>query len=177
MINIIIALNATKGRDKLSLAIASGGNYNILPFVLSGADVIKSVQRFGGRGVIICSELLSDMHYTHLSALLPESYKILLINKSGGVFYEKDGNIAMLIIPFSYSDLMASIDTLCLNLLPKSPDKKIKRALLEEAKSILIERNNMTEPQAHRFIQKNSMDTRTDINSVAEEIIRLYHNK
>lgn len=173
MINIIIALNATKGRDKLSLAIAGGGNYNILPAVNSGADVLKNVIRYGGKGVIICSEMLSDMHYTSLSAMLPDNYKILLIKKSGGSFYEKDANMAMLIIPFSVGDLLATIETLSLHLTPKRPEKRVKRELVEEAKAILIERNKMTEPQAHRFIQKQSMDTRTDINAVAEEIIRL----
>lgn len=174
MINIIIALNASKGRDKISLLIAGGGNYNILPSVLSGADIIKTVRRYGGKGVVICGETLSDMHYTHLTALLEENYKVLLIKSSGSGFYEKEGNMAMLIIPFSAGDLMASIESLCLNLLPKRPDKLIKRATLEEAKAILMERNNMSEPQAHRFIQKRSMDIRTDINAIAEEIIRLY---
>ena len=31
--------------------------------------------------------------------------------------------------------------------------------IIEEAKNLLVERNNFTEPQAHRFIQKKSMDT------------------
>ena len=33
-----------------------------------------------------------------------------------------------------------------------------EKQVIESAKNILIERNHFTEPQAHRFIQKKSMD-------------------
>jgi response regulator NasT len=173
MVNIIIALTAIKGREQLSRAIAGEGNYNILPPVASGADVLKSVLRFGGKGVVVCSEHLGDMHYTQLSTMLPDNYKILLIVKSGGGFYENYGNMAMLVLPFTTGNLLTTIQTLSLDLLPKKPQKRLDRSAVEEAKAILIARNNMTEPQAHRFIQKRSMDTRTDINTVCEEIIKL----
>lgn len=174
MINIIIALNASKSRENLSLLLANSGNYNILPYVVSGADVIKTAINYGGKGVVICPEMLTDMYYTELSHLLPDNYKILLIKKSGKIFYEANGNMAMLILPFRASDLLSSIDALTLNLLPKKPQSKINKKIVEEAKIILMERNGMTEPQAHRFIQKRSMDTRTDINAVSEEIIKLF---
>jgi response regulator NasT len=174
MINIIIALGASKGRDKLSLAVAGGGIYNMLPPVVSGSDIMKTVYRCGGRGVIICPEKLPDMYYTELSEILPDSYKILLIKKSGGNFYEKNGNMAMLIIPFSAFDLLATIKALSLDLMPMKPKNKGSRAKVEEAKAILMAKNNMTEPQAHRFIQKRSMDTRVDVDAVAEEIIKLF---
>ena len=32
-------------------------------------------------------------------------------------------------------------------------------ALIDEAKSLLMERHGMTEEQAHRFLQKKSMDS------------------
>lgn len=175
MINVIIALKATKGRDKLSLALATGGNYNVLAIVTSGADVIKLVRRNNSYGVVICSEKLSDMHYTKLANLLPDNYKILLIKQSGSGFHEDNGNMAMLMIPFNKSELFATIDLLAIALEESKSYKRIKGALVEQAKIILIEVNNMTEPQAHRFMQKRSMDTRTDIDTIAQEIIRLYH--
>ncbi|MCI1955885.1 MAG: ANTAR domain-containing protein, partial [Oscillospiraceae bacterium] len=48
---------------------------------------------------------------------------------------------------------------------PLSIKKKLAAGNYEEkqvilkAKNLLISRNNLTEPQAHRFIQKKSMDT------------------
>ena len=45
------------------------------------------------------------------------------------------------------------------------------RKVVEKAKWILVEKMNMTEPQAHRYIQKRAMDSRTSQIKVAEEII------
>ena len=41
---------------------------------------------------------------------------------------------------------------------PKVRSKE-EQDIIAEAKAILIERNNMTEEEAHRYLQKTSMDT------------------
>ena len=45
------------------------------------------------------------------------------------------------------------------------------RKLIERAKEVLIRRRNMTGEQAHRWIQKRSMDSRKSISHVAEAIL------
>lgn len=51
-------------------------------------------------------------------------------------------------------------------------EKRINdRKIIEKAKWILVDKMNMTEPQAHRYIQKRAMDTRISQIKVAEEII------
>ena len=45
------------------------------------------------------------------------------------------------------------------------------RKLIERAKEVLIRRRNMTGEQAHRWIQKRSMDSRKSISQVAEAIL------
>lgn len=54
-------------------------------------------------------------------------------------------------------------------------EKKMQdRKVIEKAKWILVEKMNMSEPQAHRYIQKRAMDSRTSQIKVAEEIIQSY---
>ena len=48
-------------------------------------------------------------------------------------------------------------------------DKKVITA----AKELLMERNNMTENEAHRYIQKISMDSATNMAETAQMIIEL----
>ncbi len=43
--------------------------------------------------------------------------------------------------------------------------------LVNKAKWLLIDKLGMTEPDAHRFIEKRAMDTRTPKREVAQEII------
>lgn len=50
-------------------------------------------------------------------------------------------------------------------------EKRINdRKIIERAKWILVDKMNMTEPQAHRYIQKRAMDLRITQLKVAEEI-------
>lgn len=61
----------------------------------------------------------------------------------------------------------------------KKENKKLQMKLEElhyvsRAKCILIDKNKYTESQAHRYIEKNAMDTRRTRKEVAIEIISLY---
>ncbi|MQN01597.1 MAG: ANTAR domain-containing protein [bacterium LCO1.1] len=64
----------------------------------------------------------------------------------------------------------------------KKADAEIKRLerklsevrIVDHAKSILINQKNMTEAEAHRYIEKTAMDRRVPRGQVAEEIIDYY---
>jgi len=45
------------------------------------------------------------------------------------------------------------------------------RRIIEQAKQVLIVRNNMSEEQAHRFLQKRSMDTGNPMVAVARQVL------
>ena len=45
--------------------------------------------------------------------------------------------------------------------------------MIAEAKALLMERNNMTEEEAHRYIQKRSMDNGTGLTETAQMILSL----
>lgn len=48
--------------------------------------------------------------------------------------------------------------------------------IIDRAKCILISHFSMSEPEAHRCIEKQAMDMRTTKRSVAEEILKTYEN-
>ena len=48
--------------------------------------------------------------------------------------------------------------------------------IVDRAKWILVSNMNMTEKEAHRYIEKQSMDLRTTRRSVAERILKTYEN-
>jgi response regulator NasT len=49
------------------------------------------------------------------------------------------------------------------------------RKILERAKGILMQRDKISEDDAHSYIRKRSMDSRMSIRAVAEEIITTHH--
>jgi len=55
---------------------------------------------------------------------------------------------------------------------PKQRSKD-EQEMIAEAKALLMERNNMTEEEAHRYIQKRSMDNGTGLTETAQMILSL----
>ena len=48
--------------------------------------------------------------------------------------------------------------------------------MIDRAKCILIQYLNMTEAEAHRYIEKQAMDMRTTKRSIADGILKTYEN-
>ena len=48
--------------------------------------------------------------------------------------------------------------------------------IVNRAKLILVERLKMSEPEAHRFIEKSAMDRCVKKREIAENIIKTYEN-
>ena len=48
-----------------------------------------------------------------------------------------------------------------------------EKALIDRAKAVLMERNNMTEAEAHRYLQKTSMDNGTGFTETAQMILSM----
>lgn len=58
-------------------------------------------------------------------------------------------------------------------------NRKLRRKLAEQtvvsrAKCLLIEFAHMTEEQAHKYIEKQAMDSRSSKEDIASEIVRTY---
>ena len=45
--------------------------------------------------------------------------------------------------------------------------------MIAEAKALLMERNNMTEEEAHRYLQKTSMDSGTNLVETAQMVLSM----
>ena len=56
--------------------------------------------------------------------------------------------------------------------IPKTRSDEDRREI-DRAKKILMEKNNMTEQEAHRYIQKISMDSGTGMAETAQMVIRI----
>ena len=52
---------------------------------------------------------------------------------------------------------------------PRRSDEE--RSVISEAKAVLMGRNGMTEEQAHRFLQKRSMDTGAKLIQTAQMVL------
>lgn len=179
--NIFIVMPKTDNSKKISDMLRNHG----MPCDYAGssaAEVLRVVQNYNN-GVVICGGNLGDMSYMELNEYLPKFFDMILMTKENTFFpYETD--IVRLGMPTPLSDLMRTIDMVLENqnrLLRKyrPPVKRSKeeKAAIHDAKEILMSRNHMTEDEAHKYIQKCSMDSGTSLVEVAQSIIMLNREK
>lgn len=145
----------------------------------SASDVLMAAGGFDN-GVVICSGRINDMNPTELDGYLPDFYDMIVIG-SGDVLEDLPSKIIRMTNPFKASDL---VNTAVMLLEQQNrtirKSKKIKnvrnfadQAKIDQAKKLLMERNDMTEPEAYRYLQKCSMDSATNIVETAEMVLLL----
>ena len=117
------------------------------------------------------------MGYEELYEYLPSGVNMLLLTKDVNteIF---SSNILILQMPFKQPDLISSIRMLqpegYRRQKRKPPERSgSDRQTIDEAKLLLMNRNNMSEPEAYRYLQKNSMDMGRTLTETAQMILAL----
>ena len=143
----------------------------------TGSNVLAQVHQLDV-GVVISGKKFCDMNYIQLMEYLPESFEMLLL-ASRGTLESCPLGIMKLAFPIRANDLVGSVEMICAQLerkygkVKRAPKKRTEREqnYINNAKWVLMERNNMTEQEAFRYIQKCSMDTGTNMVETAQMIL------
>ena len=168
--DVFIAFSSKKTVEMLVKIVHSGG-FNIAGATLSAAELKQKISYYGS-GIIICGCRFGDEDINSLLEDIPESFNIMLIGKAEQLAYCYSKNAVKLAVPINSGDLLTYLDMLR----PEIPARRSKRSpaeqtIIDKAKRRLIEHYNMTEPQAHRYIEKAAMDTGKSIVEIAKKII------
>ncbi len=178
--NIIVAFAKSKDAQNFKSLLIRGG-YDSISVYSSGVQALSAMDDLGS-GVIICGYRLSDMLYSDLLHDLPPYFKMLLIASESREPMEcSSDNFIYLPTPLKTNDLFSTLEIMIegvQRLRRKSKERRLKRSdkdkkTIDHAKSILMERHHMTEPEAHKYLQKCSMDSGTDMLETAEMIISI----
>ncbi len=166
MSSIVVANSNPDYAKKIALVLHSSGLY-VGGVCVSGAQIIDFASKHYHGGVVVCSVKLRDMPAVGLPRTVGANYDFLFLVNPPLAGMARSLEYACLMMPINRMHLISSVN-MFLNLAdctPLSIKKKIQDGNLDEkqvilkAKNLLMDRNNLTEAQAHRFIQKKSMDT------------------
>ncbi|MBQ1398099.1 MAG: ANTAR domain-containing protein [Clostridia bacterium] len=173
--SVIIACKDSAMCDKLAHTLAAAG-IEVLGTATKGASALQKAARYyGDRGVLLCSYAMSDMTASELFRIMPEGFEmvVLLSARQRAIF--GGGEMLCLDIPINRSDLVNTLRMLTEPQKPASvrPEKRSEgdREIIARAKALLMERNGMSEPDAHRFLQRQSMNSGQSLVSVALTIL------
>ena len=179
MLSIIIIFPKIEDANNIkSLLVRSG--FEVHAVCTTGAQAISVANELDG-GIVICGYRMPDMHCIEINNYLPVGFEMLLI-ASAARLAELDGSGIMSVsMPLKARELVGTLQMMAQRYMqrkrrerqnPKMLSEK-ERAVIEEAKLILMKRNRMTEEEAHRYIQKNSMDSGVNLLEMAEMIIHM----
>ena len=179
MNSIIVVL--PKPEDGKSIRnLLSRHGYDVTAVCTQGSQVLNYIDMMND-GIIISGYKFSDMYYFDLKNSLPEGFDMLLLATQRVCSECGDRDIVCVSMPLKVHDLMNTLEMMCMNQTRRRKKLRAKptqrseaeKKVLWEAKSILMERNHMTEEEAHRYIQKCSMDSGTSLTETAEMVISM----
>lgn len=179
MTNIIIALPKLEDAKGIKNVLVRKG-FQVVGVSTTGAQAISQADGLND-GIIICGYKLKDMVYTQLRECLPPGFEMLLI-ASGHLLSEcKSMDVVRLSMPLKVNDLISTVEMLEEELAQRRRKARQKpkvrsireNAAIKEAKELLMDRNHLTEEEAHKYLQKCSMDSGTNMAETALMVLSM----
>lgn len=179
MTNIIVAFPGTENARNIKNILVRSG-FCVTAACTTGAQVIGLAEDYTD-GIVVCGHRLVDMLYGELFDCLPEGMRMLLLAAPQYLGEKDREGIVCLPMPMKVYELVSTVGMLCQEMersrrrrrqMPRERRPQEER-LIREAKELLMERNHMTETEAHRYIQKCSMDSGTNMVETAQMVISL----
>ena len=179
MANIIVAFSKPEDAKSINNILMRTG-FPVIAVCTSGAQVLSQLDDLNSR-IIVCGYRLTDMLYSELHDCMSPEFSMLMISSPSKWSAGTPEQVVCLPMPLKVHDLVGTLEMIVqaqarrrkkLRQQPKQRDEK-ERAIINQAKALLMERNNMTEEEAHRYIQKCSMDSGTNMLETAQMVISL----
>ncbi len=180
MTSVIVALPKIEDAKNMKNVLVRNG-ISVAGACTTGAQVLALADSLND-GIVICGYKMADMMYTQLQEYLPSSFEILLLASKqviGAGMVESD--VMCLAMPVKIHELIHMADRMIQAIELKRRRRKAKPRernakeadLIKEAKEVLMKCNHMTEEEAHRYIQKCSMDSGTNMVETAQMVLQM----
>ncbi len=182
---IVVVLPKLEDAKKIR-KILLGHGFSRVFACASGALALQEVNRHDC-GLVIGAYRLKDLYYRELLESLPAFFEFVLVGSANLVSEaagETGQGMLCLTTPFKVHDLVNTAGMVMGQL-----EKRVKRErgskkrtdqeknYIRNAKFLLMERNHLTEEEAHRYIQKCSMDNGTNMAETAQMILMLLYDE
>lgn len=182
MVNIIVVFPKLDDAKNVKNLLVRNG-FDVAAICSTGAQAIHYADGLGS-GIMVCAYKFQDMMYSQLQECLPDGFEMLLLASRSHLEEGINRDIVALPVPFTIRDLLNTIDMMSQSIVRRKKKQRLvptqrseeEQQIITEAKKILIERNNFTEEEAHRYIQKSSMDSGTNLVETAQMILSMLKN-
>lgn len=177
--NVIVAFPKIENAKNIRILLTKGG-YQVDAVCTTGGQVLQHAGSLEG-GVVVCGYRFADMMCGELAEYLPQEFEMLLVCSRENAVNREVSNVVCLSMPLKAHELLETMEMMACAYEKEKKRRRLKpkertgeeEKLLWEAKSLLMERNHMTENEAHRYIQKCSMDSGRGLTETAQMILSM----
>lgn len=175
---IVVFPKIEDAKNIRNLLVRNG--YSVAAVCTSGAQALNYADSLN-YGIVVCGYKFADMMYSELHECLPPNFEMLLVASQHVLSMANSNDIVCLSMPIKTNDFVNTVEMMVTAMARKRKKEKSKprerseqeKELIKQAKRLLMERNNMTEEEAHRYIQKSSMDSATNMVETAQMVLTL----
>lgn len=179
MTNIIVVFARIEDAKSVKNILVKNG-FGVTAVCTSGAQALGYADEFHD-GIVIAGYRLADMICAEVREHLPRGFEMVVMASQRVLADAQGSGIIGLAMPLKVHELVSTVDMLSQGIVrrrkkrrerPAVRDEK-ETAVIESAKQLLITRNHMTEEEAHRYLQKHSMDNGTGMVETAQMVLAL----
>lgn len=179
MSNIVIAFPKKEVAQNIRKILSQSG-YSVQAVCSTGAQALASVNNLEN-GILICGSRFIDMMYMEIHDYLPPEFQMLLIASPTSIQEREVENLVCLELPMKVHELLQTLEMMegqirrrrkRFRSIPRQRSEE-DRQMIEQAKALFMNRNKFSEEEAHRYIQKRSMENGTGLVEVAQMILSL----
>jgi response regulator NasT len=180
MINVIILFPKVEiGKSIKSLLVKNG--IEVTAVCSTGAQTISAIDTLDD-GLIICGYQYVDMMYYELQEYLPPAFEMLLLASQNRRSEIDETDIVCMGMPFKAYELVENVNYMLEQILRRRKRHKEQpkerstqeQAVIEHAKIMLMDQRGFTEQEAHRYLQKESMDQGQSLVLTARYVLDIY---
>ena len=175
---IVVVLPKLENAKKVKKILLEHGFQTV--FACSSASSALQMVGEYSYGLVISGYRMPDMYYLDLVDCLPRDFESILLGSEETVAQVGAG-ILSLTMPIKAYDLVNTADMVLRQLerrikkKTRTPKNEVRRNRIISVmqKFLLMERNYLTEEEAHKYLQKCSMDNGTNMVETAQMILTL----
>lgn len=179
--SIVIALPKIEDAKKIRTILNRHG-LTVASVCSSVSNALASISELDS-GVLICGYKLTDAYYKDALDNLPQYFEMLLL-ASQRIIDEAPNSVSTVQMPMKASVLIDTVNDMLYHLERRIKKKKETKAQIRKRTELYLEcqtssygKNQMTEDEAYRHIQKCSMDSGTNMVETAQMLLMLMYDE
>ena len=174
MEKIIVAFAKEESGRRIRDILESSGTASCV--VCRSAAEVKRVVSKQRISAVVCGYKFHDESAEHLFEDLPPACAMLMIAAQSMLEMCESDDIFKLASPVSRGDLIASVRLLLqvghrLEKMTRPRRSEEEKAVVEQAKAVLMSSRGISEEEAHRYLQKRSMDSGSRLLDTARQVL------